>query len=481
MSPTLVRALGFFAASYDLMVMNVVNVVLAERFGTSVFDSGLRSAVSAAALIGAAVGQVLFGVLGDVYGRRVSHIATCALMALGSLLCACSYGGSPERTLWFLAIARGILGIGVGGEYPLAATTIAEDASSVHDRNRNVALTFSLQGVASVTSAILGNLLIQALTNAKSGVNSDARLDAVWRLLLALGAVPALVLLFYRTKAEETKAFVACKKRRVAAERNGLVGTPTLQFVLRNYGKALLGTAGTWFLFDIAFYAQNMFSSTTLAVIGVTDASLQVVSTQNAFVALMALPGYYVAVFFINSVGRQTIQMQGFAFMTVLFLCLATLWDDLDANPVAFVLLYGLALFFSNFGPNMSTFVMPTEMFPTPIRSSLFGISAAAGKAGAALGSFGFGIWVEHDGFGYSGAFYAFSCITLAAIPLTWFCMKDSELTVEDMDDEFFERLNSDDALVGDNYLTAEFNSPLGVGVAPYTFKRTSKAAYPLH
>ena len=223
---------------------------------------------------------------------------------------------------------------------------------------------------------------------------------------------------------------------------------------MRHYGVSLLGTAGSWLLFDIVFYAQNLFSASILTVVGVEDASLREVTTQNAFVALMALPGYYVAVYFINRIGRRVIQLQGFVVMTVLFLVLAFFWQAIKKSAVLFIILYGLALFFSNFGPNMSTFVMPTEMFPTPIRSTCHGISAAAGKAGAAIGSFGFSIWVENESFGYSGAFYTFAAITLVSIPLTYFCTFDNEQGFEAMDADFYQKLHGADLITRESFST---------------------------
>ncbi|XP_023637432.1 probable inorganic phosphate transporter 1-6 isoform X2 [Capsella rubella] len=62
----------------------------------------------------------------------------------------------------------------------------------------------------------------------------------------------------------------------------------------------------------------------------------------------------------------------------------------LPANRIGFVILYSLTFFFSNFGPNATTFIVPAEIFPTRLRSTCHGISAASGKAGAMVGSFGF-------------------------------------------------------------------------------------------
>lgn len=54
-----------------------------------------------------------------------------------------------------------------------------------------------------------------------------------------------------------------------------------------------------------------------------------------------------------------------------------------------FVILYGLTFFFANFGPNTTTFVIPSESFPTRARATCHGISAACGKLGAVIGSSG--------------------------------------------------------------------------------------------
>jgi PHS family inorganic phosphate transporter-like MFS transporter len=52
--------------------------------------------------------------------------------------------------------------------------------------------------------------------------------------------------------------------------------------------------------------------------------------------------------------------------------------------------MYGFTFFFANFGPNSTTFIVPAEIFPARLRSTCHGISAAAGKAGAIIGAFGF-------------------------------------------------------------------------------------------
>jgi PHS family inorganic phosphate transporter-like MFS transporter len=452
MNKLIVRSIGFFNDAYDLFIMNIINVVLTEQYTKAVYTSYIKSWVSAAAIIGAVVGQLLFGALGDMLGRKVNMIFTCCLLIFGGLLCTVSYGGAATNTLWFLVVSRMILGVGIGGEYPLAASSTAEDTTSPAERNKKVATTFSMQGVGQVTAAILGNLVVQAFADGEPGNNSGERLETVWRLLFGLGIVPAVIVCYFRFTAEETEAYKNVQERGLAVTQVATEKKARFFFILKNYWKSLIGTAGTWFLFDIVYYSQNLFSASILTVVGLSSPSLQQVTTEVAFVALLALPGYYVAIYFINKMGRRVMMLQGFTFMTILFLVLGIWWDKIKEHSVGFIILYGLTLFFSNFGPNTATFVLPTEMYPTPIRSTCHGISAACGKAGAAIGSFGFSIWVAKDGFGYAGAWYTFAGISLISIPLAYFCTFDNNAGLEEIDSEFYRLLNGADEVTRESF-----------------------------
>jgi len=456
-----VRSIGFFNDAYDLFILNVINVVLSEQYGSKVYTSYLKSWVSAAAIIGAVVGQLLFGALGDILGRKVNMIVTYCLLIFGGILCTVSYAGDGASTLWFLVISRMILGVGIGGEYPLAASSTAEDTTSSAERNTRVATTFSLQGVGQVTAAILGNLIVQAFADDDPGDNSDERLEVVWCLLFGLGVIPACVVCYYRFTAEETEAFKNVQQRGSMVTNAAAEKKARFAFILKNYWKNLLGTAGTWFLFDIVYYSQNLFSASILTVVGLSSPSLQQVTTEVAFVALLALPGYYVAIYFINKMGRRVMMLQGFVFMAILFLLLGIFWDSLKEHAVAFIILYGLTLFFSDFGPNTATFVLPTEMYPTPIRSTCHGISAACGKAGAAIGSFGFSIWVSNESFGYAGAWYTFAAISLVSIPITWFFTFDNDAGIDEMDAEFYQKLNGADAFTRESFTSLDKKAPI--------------------
>jgi len=116
------------------------------------------------------------------------------------------------------------------------------------------------------------------------------------------------------------------------------------------------------------------------------------ISRAQTLIALCGtVPGYWFTVFFIDRIGRFTIQLMGFTFMTVFMFALAIPFNHwVKHDHTAFLVMYSLTFFFANFGPNATTFVVPAEIFPARLRSTCHGISAAAGKAGAIVGAFGF-------------------------------------------------------------------------------------------
>jgi PHS family inorganic phosphate transporter-like MFS transporter len=102
-----------------------------------------------------------------------------------------------------------------------------------------------------------------------------------------------------------------------------------------------------------------------------------------------ALPGYWLATFTIDRIGRKPIQTIGFAAMAVSFGILGIFHQLLSASFVAeFLVIYGMSYFFIEFGPNVTTFIYPPEVFPTKVRGLGSGASAAGGKTGAFLGTF---------------------------------------------------------------------------------------------
>ncbi|XP_012837622.1 PREDICTED: probable inorganic phosphate transporter 1-8 [Erythranthe guttata] len=168
---------------------------------------------------------------------------------------------------------------------------------------------------------------------------------------------------------------------------------------LRRHGLHLIGTASTWFFVDVAYYSQNLFQKEIFSAVGrlppaktmsALDKLFKVSFAQFLIAFCGTVPGYWVTVLLIDRIGRFVIQIMSFFFMTVFMLALAIPYHHWTLNKAGFLIMYGLTFFFANFGPNSTTFIVPAEIFPARLRSTCHGISAAAGKAGAIVGAFGF-------------------------------------------------------------------------------------------
>lgn len=119
--------------------------------------------------------------------------------------------------------------------------------------------------------------------------------------------------------------------------------------------------------------------------------------TQLAIFAVAAVPGYFVAAAMIDRIGRKSIQILGFAMMAVSFAAIALI-PGIETLIYPFLIIYGISYFFTEFGPNATTFVYPAELFPVEGRTTGHGIAAAAGKIGGFIGVFLFPILLSKGG-----------------------------------------------------------------------------------
>lgn len=137
---------------------------------------------------------------------------------------------------------------------------------------------------------------------------------------------------------------------------------------------------------DIAFYGNSISSPLILKALQPHATLLDNVLIAAGIFAVFAVPGYWVAVRYLDTLGRRRIQWQGFLVMTGAFAAIA-LAPGVVKVPAVFLLLFGISYFFIEFGPNETTFVYPSEIFPVHVRGTGDGLSAAAGKLGAFIGA----------------------------------------------------------------------------------------------
>jgi MFS family permease len=118
---------------------------------------------------------------------------------------------------------------------------------------------------------------------------------------------------------------------------------------------------------------------------------------QAGALVVAAVPGYLVAAAMMDRMGRRSIQVTGFAMMALTFAWMAVI-PDVTRLVLPFLVVYGISYFFTEFGPNSTTFVYPAELFPVTARTTGHGIAAAAGKLGGFLGGFLFPVLMAWHG-----------------------------------------------------------------------------------
>lgn len=184
--------------------------------------------------------------------------------------------------------------------------------------------------------------------------------------------------------------------------------------------KTLIGTTSTWFLLDIAFYGTNLNQSVLLADIGYsTGATHYDILLRNAIGNLIIavsgyVPGYFFTIFLVEHLGRRWIQIQGFLVCALMFGILAGGYTHL--GTAGKFTCFAIAQFFFNFGPNATTFIIPAEVFPSRVRGTAHGLSAAIGKLGAILSALLFN-WLSGSVIGLPNVLWIFfGCNLLGAI-----------------------------------------------------------------
>ncbi|KQJ81733.1 probable inorganic phosphate transporter 1-4 [Brachypodium distachyon] len=429
-----IAGMGFFTDAYDLFSISLVTKLLGRIYyfdptsktpGT--LPPNVSAAVNGVAFCGTLAGQLFFGWLGDKLGRKKVYGMTLMIMVLCCVASGLSFGSGAGGVMATLCFFRFWLGFGIGGDYPLSATIMSEYANK-RTRGAFVAAVFAMQGFGNLTGGVVAIVVSAAFKrrfDAPAFKDDPAgstvpQADLAWRIVLMFGAVPALLTYYWRMKMPETArytALVAKNNKQATADmervlnvqlakdedaperRQEQFGLFSREF-LKRHGRHLLGTTVCWFVLDIAFYSQNLFQKDIYAAVGWlpradTMNALQEmfsISRAQTLVALCGtIPGYWFTVFLIDVLGRFAIQLGGFFFMTAFMLGLAVPYDHwTNTNPAGFVVMFAFTFFFANFGPNSTTFIVPAEIFPARLRSTCHGVSAAAGKAGAIVGSFGF-------------------------------------------------------------------------------------------
>lgn len=471
--------------------------------------SGIQGPFKGMVSFGQLVGQLTFGFLGDAYGRKAIYGLELLLIIIATINCATSASAvEGVGAVGFLGFWRFILGIGIGGDYPMSST-VASEWASTNNRGMMISFIFAMQGVGQIVAALVTMVLLAIFKGpVEDNVNN---LDYVWRLCIGLGCIPAVATIYARWTMPESPRYAVnvqndseaaheairvtehfrSKNRSnnedeeektsthdveqqddfvVVAQPETPMSNPPTSVIenaesqsnlsgnsvnlqpsntslasektvttIHNEGlsqqqtqrrktqkeirrenmrdfcqhfrkwknlKVLLGVSLCWFFMDIAFYGTNLNQALILSSMGFAPTDLDPWDTLfkqalgNLILAgLGSFPGYIMSVLTIERLGRKPIQYVGFLMVGALYIVLGAGWEPIQDTSVAlFIVIFAISQFFFNFGPNVTTFVLPAEVFPTRHRAKAHGIASASGKLGAIIATFAFNALADVGG-----------------------------------------------------------------------------------
>ncbi|MEJ7689368.1 MAG: sugar porter family MFS transporter [Nocardioidaceae bacterium] len=369
--------IGGFLFGYDTAVIGSVLDFI--PYELSNFATGY---LVAGASLGAAAGALAAGPLTDRFGRKSLLIVDAGIYAVGALLSAVA--GNTE----ILLIARTLIGLAVGADSAIATAYIAEFAP----RSRRGALMIMQQWM--ITVGILVSFIVALVT---FKIAPDSATGADWRIILGIGALPAVLALALRTRMPESPRWLMLKKRYGDTQKAlGQLGMDVTEEQVRDTAEQLVETErqqerktqwtpgvkrALWvvcgfFVFqqitgiNIPFYYgpqllgkyfQGGQSAVDAAIAGVMAAAiLGVVNVVATFFAFR----------YIDKVGRRKLAMGGFLGMAVSILVAALGVATLSGLPRVWVVMIGFSLFITAFaiGVGGTGWLIQGEVFPTAVR-----------------------------------------------------------------------------------------------------------------
>src|SRR6266496_2771988 len=410
----LVSGMGFFTDAYDLFVIGIASTLITKDWNLS---SGELALLNSTMLFAAFLGALVLGRFADTGGRKRVYWLVAVIMIVAAL------GSALSPSYWVLIAFRFLLGFGVGGDYPVSAVLMSEYANR-KDRGKLVGMVFGTQALG----LIVGPLVALAL--------------------LGLGAVPAAAVIYLRRKMPESPRYqihvqgqAAQAEAQISDFTDGQVngnGSGGLRHEMglrafltnRRWLIMLAGTAGTWFLLDYAYYGNTISTPQILSLISPSASTMTKIALQLAIFVVAAVPGYLLAIARLDKIGHRRLQLLGFAMMAACFLIIAAV-PGMTTMVVPFLLVYGVSYFFTEFGPNMTTFVMPSELYPVTMRATGHGISAGVGKLGAFIGVFLFPLL--QSSLGLRGTLLLTAGVSVLGFALTLVLPEPAGRSLEDM------------------------------------------------
>ncbi|MBO1624136.1 MFS transporter [Bacillus sp. AFS023182] len=340
-----IAGLGWLFDAMDVGMLSFVIVALQKEWGLSSQEMGWIGSVNS---IGMAVGALLFGILADKMGRKSVFIMTLLLFSICSGLTALT------TTLAMFLILRFLIGMGLGGELPVASTLVSESVEA-HERGKIVVLLESFWAGGWLIAALISYFVIP-----KYG----------WQVAMVLSAVPAFYALYLRWNLPDSPRFERVEKQQSVITNIKAVWSG-------EYRKATIMLWILWFCVVFSYYGMFLWLPSVMVLKGFS----LIKSFQYVLIMTLAqLPGYFTAAWFIERLGRK------FVLVTYLIGTACSAYVFGVAESLTILLVAGMLLSFFNLGAWGALYAYTPEQYPTVIRGTGAGMAAAFGRIGGILG-----------------------------------------------------------------------------------------------
>jgi hypothetical protein len=393
----ILSAMGVLLDGFDFFIIGVALPLIAHDFHLNATIKGL---VAVAAVAGAFFGALVFGQVADRVGRKGMFLVDIILFVVFSAASAAAWNAAS------LIVFRFILGIGIGADYPIGVSYIAECVPT-RLRGRLIVGAFAFQALGSLLGVLIGLIILKAYPAI-----------GAWRVMLAFGVLPAIIVVLMREGLPESvrwhlargnydKASHAASCLLEAPITLTAQNSPPIEcgmsfsslFRKRCVRRTIFASL-PWFLQDISTYGIGIFTPTVMAAMalggGSTFIAKDIGATEGAAaVDLLLVVGFMLAIVLVRRVSRVALQIVGFLGMALGLLMVAASSLYPAASDGRMGMIFGGFMVFNalmNMGPNATTYLLSGETFPTSIRATGAGFAASMAKLGAVLGTFFFPI-----------------------------------------------------------------------------------------
>ncbi|BCU70968.1 MFS transporter [Stygiolobus caldivivus] len=390
---------GFFLDGYDLSVISYALLFITKEMSLNAIEVGL---VTAASLMGMGIGALIFGYLSDKVGRKKLMGIDLFFFAVFAVLSGLS------TNFYQLFTFRFLLGIGIGGDYPISSTIVSEFSPS-RSRGRYLVGSVAMYWLGTLFSAIV-NLVFLGTGN------------YFWRYSFLLGGIMAVPIIVGRITFSESPRWLVSKgllkEKGLPAPEEETKGLTIRDLLKGRVGLTLVSLSTIWFLFDVASYGIGLYYPSLLHQFAFPSELETLYATM--LISVGAIAGYLIALTVIDSLGRRFTLFTGLGAMAALLLIGGI------GKVSGFVLLpYFMGFVAMEQWAGAVTLFYPTEVFPTSVRSTAQGVTTAVSRVGAVLGVFVFPSMVKS--LGLSDSLMLFGMTSLIALLISVFSVKETK------------------------------------------------------